>query len=189
MSASGKGEIRGKVHEGPRPQPNLLVTLVDERGKEVARTKTQADGTTGMQRVWFTLAVLIVSVAGMSGCGGDSRFVESFYKVKGDGTESVADVEKTIGSKGKEILNSDIAKEDNAATGNVFADRAEMFKGKRKLGKGKTANDVTVPDENGMEVKWIRWDEGGASDKYIYVAVLEDKVFLKLAKGSWRKRQ
>jgi Carboxypeptidase regulatory-like domain len=42
---TGLGEIRGKVTEGPRPQPNLLVTLLDERGKEIARTRTQADGT------------------------------------------------------------------------------------------------------------------------------------------------
>lgn len=42
---TGLGEIRGKVVEGPRPQPGLTVTLLDERGKEVARTKTQPDGT------------------------------------------------------------------------------------------------------------------------------------------------
>ncbi len=39
------GSINGKVTEGPRPQPNLLVILLDERGKEVARTRTAADGT------------------------------------------------------------------------------------------------------------------------------------------------
>ncbi len=42
---TGLGEIRGRVTEGPRAQPNLLVTLFDERGKEIARTKTLADGT------------------------------------------------------------------------------------------------------------------------------------------------
>lgn len=42
---TGLGEIRGKVTEGPRLQPNLLVTLHDDKGKEIARTKTQADGT------------------------------------------------------------------------------------------------------------------------------------------------
>jgi Carboxypeptidase regulatory-like domain len=41
---TGLGEIRGKVVEGPRPQPNLTVILTDERGKELARTRTQADG-------------------------------------------------------------------------------------------------------------------------------------------------
>ncbi len=41
---TGLGEIRGKVTEGPRPQPNLLVTLLDEGGKEIAKTRTQADG-------------------------------------------------------------------------------------------------------------------------------------------------
>ena len=42
---TGLGEIVGKVTEGPRPQPNLLVTLVDDNGKEIARTRTQPDGT------------------------------------------------------------------------------------------------------------------------------------------------
>ena len=41
---TGLGEIRGKVVEGPRPQPNLVVTLIDERGKEIARTRTGLDG-------------------------------------------------------------------------------------------------------------------------------------------------
>jgi hypothetical protein len=41
---TGLGEIHGVVREGPRPQANLVVTLLDERGKEVARTRTQADG-------------------------------------------------------------------------------------------------------------------------------------------------
>ena len=41
---TGLGEIRGKVVEGPRPQPNLLVTLLDEAGKEILRTRTDANG-------------------------------------------------------------------------------------------------------------------------------------------------
>ncbi len=41
---TGLGEIHGQVNEGPRPQPNLLVTLLDQAGKEIARTKTRADG-------------------------------------------------------------------------------------------------------------------------------------------------
>lgn len=41
---TGLGEIHGQVTEGPRPQPNLLVTLLDERGKEIAHTRTQPDG-------------------------------------------------------------------------------------------------------------------------------------------------
>ena len=40
---TGLGEIRGNVVEGPRVQPNLLVILTDERGKEVARTRTHGD--------------------------------------------------------------------------------------------------------------------------------------------------
>lgn len=42
---TGLGEIRGIVLEGPRVQPNVLVTLFDEGGKEVARARTRADGT------------------------------------------------------------------------------------------------------------------------------------------------
>ena len=42
---TGLGSISGKVTEGPRPQPNVLVTLLDERGKEIARTRAAADGT------------------------------------------------------------------------------------------------------------------------------------------------
>ncbi len=41
---TGLGEIRGQVVEGRRPQPNLLVTLLDEAGKEIARTRTDASG-------------------------------------------------------------------------------------------------------------------------------------------------
>jgi hypothetical protein len=41
---TGLGQIRGQVVEGPRPQPNLTVILTDEAGKEVARTRTLADG-------------------------------------------------------------------------------------------------------------------------------------------------
>jgi hypothetical protein len=41
---TGLGQIQGRVVEGPRAQPNLVVTLQDETGKEVARTMTQADG-------------------------------------------------------------------------------------------------------------------------------------------------
>jgi hypothetical protein len=39
------GQIQGRVLEGPRPQPNLTVILSDEQGKEIARTRTQPDGT------------------------------------------------------------------------------------------------------------------------------------------------
>lgn len=42
---TGLGEIRGIVFEGQRVQPNLLVTLTDEAGKEIARTRTLANGT------------------------------------------------------------------------------------------------------------------------------------------------
>jgi Carboxypeptidase regulatory-like domain len=48
---TGLGEIRGKVIEGPRPQPNLTVILTDERGKEIARTRTQADGSYVFQQL------------------------------------------------------------------------------------------------------------------------------------------
>jgi hypothetical protein len=41
---TGLGQIHGKVTEGPRPQPNLLVTLLDQNGTEIGRTRTQADG-------------------------------------------------------------------------------------------------------------------------------------------------
>jgi hypothetical protein len=41
---TGRGEIRGKVFEGPRPQANLLVSLIDERGNTIARTTTGIDG-------------------------------------------------------------------------------------------------------------------------------------------------
>lgn len=39
------GQIRGRVLEGPRPQPNQEVILRDARGQERARTRTLADGT------------------------------------------------------------------------------------------------------------------------------------------------
>jgi hypothetical protein len=42
---TGVGAIAGRVFEGPRPQPNLVVTLTDERGKEMMRALTQSDGT------------------------------------------------------------------------------------------------------------------------------------------------
>jgi hypothetical protein len=45
------GKIRGNVTEGPRPQPNLVVVLQDEKGKEVARTRTRADGTYTFENV------------------------------------------------------------------------------------------------------------------------------------------
>ena len=48
---TGLGEIRGKVVEGPRPQPNLIVILTDERGKEIARTRTLADGSYVFEQV------------------------------------------------------------------------------------------------------------------------------------------
>jgi hypothetical protein len=41
---TGLGEIRGTVSEGPRPQPNQLVTLFDEAGRELARTRSDANG-------------------------------------------------------------------------------------------------------------------------------------------------
>jgi hypothetical protein len=41
---TGRGEIRGKVFEGARPQANLLVSLIDERGNTIARTTTGIDG-------------------------------------------------------------------------------------------------------------------------------------------------
>jgi hypothetical protein len=41
---TGLGQIQGRVLEGPRPQPNVQVILLDERGKEIARTHTQPDG-------------------------------------------------------------------------------------------------------------------------------------------------
>jgi hypothetical protein len=41
---TGLGQIQGRVMEGPRPQPNLTVTLTDERGQEIAKTLTQPDG-------------------------------------------------------------------------------------------------------------------------------------------------
>jgi hypothetical protein len=42
---AGTGQIRGKVLEGPRPQPGLEVILNDESGVEKARTTTRKDGT------------------------------------------------------------------------------------------------------------------------------------------------
>jgi hypothetical protein len=38
------GAILGKVFEGPRPQPNLVVVLQDAAGNEQAQTRTQTDG-------------------------------------------------------------------------------------------------------------------------------------------------
>lgn len=41
---TGLGEVQGRVVEGPRPQPNLTVVLMDAAGKEIARTRTLPDG-------------------------------------------------------------------------------------------------------------------------------------------------
>jgi len=41
---TGPTRIKGKVTEGGRPQPGLEVLLLDQKGKEKARTKSQADG-------------------------------------------------------------------------------------------------------------------------------------------------
>lgn len=41
----GPGVLLGKVTEGDRPQPNLDVLLLDEKGREKARTRTRPDGT------------------------------------------------------------------------------------------------------------------------------------------------
>ncbi len=43
--ATGLGLIQGRVVEGPRLQPNLVVILQDAKGKEIARTRTLPDGT------------------------------------------------------------------------------------------------------------------------------------------------
>ncbi|MFO0864856.1 MAG: carboxypeptidase-like regulatory domain-containing protein [Gemmataceae bacterium] len=39
------GKIQGKVSEGTRPQPNLIVILKHTAGKDAARVRTQSDGT------------------------------------------------------------------------------------------------------------------------------------------------
>jgi hypothetical protein len=44
-AVSEPGSIRGKVVEGPRPQPGIEVLLRDEKGTEKKRTMTQPDGT------------------------------------------------------------------------------------------------------------------------------------------------
>lgn len=41
---TGLGKIHGTVVEGPRLQSNVLVTLTDEQGKEIASTRTGPDG-------------------------------------------------------------------------------------------------------------------------------------------------
>lgn len=43
--ATGLGMIQGRVLEGPRPQPNLVVILQNDKGQEVARTRSLPDGT------------------------------------------------------------------------------------------------------------------------------------------------
>ena len=42
ITTTQPGDIRGKIVEGPRS--NVLVKLLDENGKEIARTTTQVDG-------------------------------------------------------------------------------------------------------------------------------------------------
>ena len=41
---TGLGKVQGKVLEGPRLQPNLTVVLTDDRGVELARTRTNGEG-------------------------------------------------------------------------------------------------------------------------------------------------
>src|SRR5437867_13058571 len=107
-------------------------------------------------------ASLIISVALMtavSGCG-RGPFEVKVDKIKVDGSQKLADVEQIMGGKGTEIPNSALSKEDDAKTGKVFTSIADQLKGNRKLAKpGSSAlAELTVPDENGTEVKWIRWD-------------------------------
>jgi hypothetical protein len=42
ITTTQPGDIRGKIVEGPRS--NVLVKLLDENGREIARTTTQVDG-------------------------------------------------------------------------------------------------------------------------------------------------
>lgn len=49
ITQTERGYIRGKVLEGP--QANRQLKLVDERGKEIARTQTQADGAYVFERI------------------------------------------------------------------------------------------------------------------------------------------
>lgn len=44
-------EIRGKVAEVPRPQPNMFLVLLDEKGEKVAHTYTKADGSYLFEKV------------------------------------------------------------------------------------------------------------------------------------------
>jgi hypothetical protein len=134
----------------------------------------------------FTIAIAILAC--LSGCS-RGPFEQKWDKLRDDGSQTLADVEEIMGGKGTEIANTALAKEDEGMKNQgVFASIAEAYKGKRKLLKpgAQVLAEQTIADEDGAEVKWHRWDENG---KFVYVAILDGKVFSKLRKGEWPKRE
>jgi hypothetical protein len=112
----------------------------------------------------------------LSGCGGggDKGPVTkaNLDKIKADGSENLTAVETIMGGKGTE-LSKDAWKKHGIDPG------ALPFR-KAKLVKGEDNKHTAVADDNGSEAKVFRW---GDDNRYIYVAVLEDKVVLKSMKG------
>jgi hypothetical protein len=111
----------------------------------------------------------------LSGCGGggDKGPVTkaNFDKIKADGSENLAAVETIMSSKGTE-LPKEAWKKYGIDSGSI------PFR-KAKLLKEDDNKHTAIADDNGSEAKVFRW---GDDNKYIYVAVLEDKVVLKSMK-------
>jgi hypothetical protein len=127
--------------------------------------------------VSFMCLVVCLSLAGCrgggGGGGGGTVTKANFDKIVADGSENLAAVEAIMGGKGTELPKEAWKKYD-------INPNALPFR-KANLVKGDDNKFTVVADDNGSEAKVFRW---GDDNKYIYVAVLEDKVVFKGMKGN-----
>jgi hypothetical protein len=129
-------------------------------------------------RLLNTALVGLAVCSCLSGCGGSGGSDKgpvtkaNFEKIKIDGSQSLATVESIMGSKGTELPKEAWKKHGIDPTALPFR--------KSKLVKADDNKLTAVADDNGTEAKVYRW---GDDNKYIYVAVLEDKVVFKSMKG------
>ena len=124
--------------------------------------------------------MFLVGCLSLSGCrggggggGGGPITKANFDKIVVDGSVSLAAVEAIMGGKGTELPKEAWKKHD-------INPNALPFR-KAKLVKGDDNKFTVVAEDNGSEAQVFRW---GDDNKYIYVAVLEDKVVLKGMKGN-----
>jgi hypothetical protein len=127
----------------------------------------------------LNVIVICLCLSGCRGGGGQGDGDKgpvtkaNFEKILADGSGNLAAVETIMGGKGMKLPKEAWKKHD--------IDPAALPFRKAKLIKLGDEKPTVVADDSGSEAEVFRW---GDDDKYIYVAVLEQKVVRKSIKGN-----